>query len=66
MSKKYLRVTIMERFGVTGSFKPHTYVANKKFCERWNIAFDEQSQESLKQAIEQKCHMSRIKLISIE
>ena len=66
MSKKYLRVTIMERFGVTGSLKPHTYVVNKKFCERWNIAFDEQSQDSIKSAIEQKCHKFGITLISIE
>lgn len=37
--KKLMRITYMERYGVTGTFKPCTAIVNKKFCENFNINY---------------------------
>ena len=64
--KKNLRITIMDRKGVTEHFKPYTYMVNKKFCENWDIQFEGQTKEELKVALENKCKLYGVKLISIE
>lgn len=64
--KRNLRITIMDRKGVSERFRPYTYMVNKKFCENWGIPFEGQTKEELKVALEEKCKLFGIKLISIE
>lgn len=66
MAKRNLRITIMDRRGVTGHFKPYTYIVNKKFCDNWNVPFEGRTKEELRVDLEAKCKAYGIKLISIE
>lgn len=64
--KKLLRITIMDRFGPASHFKPHTYVVNRKFCEQWNIQFEDRTHDELKHDLINACTKFGIQLISIK
>lgn len=63
--KKYLKVTIMERYGVCGNYKPCEYVVNKKFCDRYGIAFEGRDKNDIALDIINMCNHLGIQIVSI-
>ena len=63
--KKYLKVTIMERYGVCGNYKPCEYVVNKKFCDRYGIAFEGRDKNDIALDLKNLCDRLGIAIISI-
>lgn len=63
--KKYLRVTIMERYGICGTNKPCEYVVNKKFCDRYGIAFEGRDKNDIALDVMNMCNKLGIPVISI-
>lgn len=60
-----MKITIMDRNGVTGKFKPYTYKVTKKLCENWGISYENKTSEDIEAALIEKCEAFGITLIAI-
>lgn len=63
--RKYLRITIMERYGVCGNNKPCEYVVNKKFCDRYGVAFEGRDKNDIALDLKNLCDRLGVAIISI-
>lgn len=55
----------MERYGVCGNYKPCEYVVNKKFCDRYGIAFEGRDKNDIALDIINMCDHLGIQIVSI-
>ena len=63
--EKLLRVKMMDRRGICGELKEVTYVANKKFCENYGVAFEGRNRNEIKHDLENAFSEMRIPYIEI-
>lgn len=60
-----MKITILDRNGITGTFKPCTYKVTKKLCENWGIPYENKTSEAIEAALIGKCEAFGITLIAI-